>query len=447
MKNMRDLKHISGKTGFLLSFFRKKKAAANTYRNLIEPPKKQRRLRVILPALAMLLAAYPLCSLLFSTRNAVSSVKKQGDRVKPYSRLESGESFRLAMASLQHAQQSGERLQATIPDGGTLTYSIDPDLQERVLSLMEKQKVPYGVFVAVEPKTGRVLAMASHSSVDPSWELRSFSAIYPMASLFKIVTAAAALEQKKITPDTVFPFRGGYCSENPRYWALDPRGRNSKINLSIAMGKSVNPVYGRLASDVVGRDAIMAYVDKFGFNRLLLPNLPVPQSTAPVPQSDADLKLMGAGLGREVKISPVHAAAIIATVANDGVMMCPILAEDVKNGEGKTIFSLNPQPLRKVLEPETTQQLAKMLSTTVRSGTSRRVFHDRRGRAKLASLHIAAKTGSINGKDPAGHYSWFAAYAPAEDPQIALVALVINQDKWKIKASYLGEQALEEFFR
>ena len=88
-----------------------------------------------------------------------------------------------------------------------------------------------------------------------------------------------------------------------------------------------------------------------------------------------------------------------------------------------------------------------MLATTVNSGTSRKVFHDRRGRSRFASLNIAAKTGSINGKDPTGHYSWFAAYAPTDDPQIALVALVINQDKWKIKASYVGEQALEAFFK
>jgi cell division protein FtsI/penicillin-binding protein 2 len=59
---------------------------------------------------------------------------------------------------------------------------------------------------------------------------------------------------------------------------------------------------------------------------------------------------------------------------------------------------------------------------------------------------IAAKTGSIDGSDPRGHYSWFAAFAPAQNPRIALVALVINQDKWRIKSAQVGEQALEEFF-
>jgi cell division protein FtsI/penicillin-binding protein 2 len=87
-----------------------------------------------------------------------------------------------------------------------------------------------------------------------------------------------------------------------------------------------------------------------------------------------------------------------------------------------------------------------MLSSTVTTGTSRRAFHDRRGRPRLA-VEIAAKTGSITGSDPRGHYSWFAAFAPAHNPRIALVALVINQDKWKIKSAQVGEQALEEFFK
>lgn len=88
-----------------------------------------------------------------------------------------------------------------------------------------------------------------------------------------------------------------------------------------------------------------------------------------------------------------------------------------------------------------------MLSTTVNKGTSRRAFHDRKGRALLANINIAAKTGSIDGKSPDGQYSWFAAYAPLEDPQIALVALVVNQGKWNVKAAHVGEKALEAFFR
>jgi len=213
------------------------------------------------------------------------------------------------------------------------------------------------------------------------------------------------------------------------------------------MGKSINPVFGRLASDVVGKDSIMSYAGKFGFNQVLFPGIPVTPSKAQEPKNDDELKLMGAGLGREVKISPLHAATMIAAIANGGVMMAPILAHDIRNSAGNVIYEQKPQSIRRLVSPEASVKLAKMLSTTVNSGTSRKAFHDRRGRPKLADINICAKTGSINGKEPEGSYTWFAAYAPAENPTIALVALVINQDRWKIKASYLGEQGLEAFFK
>jgi cell division protein FtsI/penicillin-binding protein 2 len=118
----------------------------------------------------------------------------------------------------------------------------------------------------------------------------------------------------------------------------------------------------------------------------------------------------------------------------------------VLDGKGAEKETYAPRELRRLVSPETAAALTRMLSSTVVSGTSRRAFHDRRGRPILAGIDIAAKTGSINGTDPRGHYSWFAAYAPAHAPRIALAALVINQDKWKIKSAQVGERALEEFF-
>jgi cell division protein FtsI/penicillin-binding protein 2 len=267
-----------------------------------------------------------------------------------------------------------------------------------------------------------------------------------MASRFKIITAAAALEEKKVEPDTVFAYRGSSYSENPRYWSVKPGRGSQQMSLTVAMGKSINPVFGRLASDVVGKDSIMSFAHRFGFNQTLFPGFPVTPSRAQIPKDDDELKLMGAGLGREVKISPLHAVTMIAGIANNGVMMTPIIAREIRNGAGNVIYTNNSHPLRRLAPPEVATQLGEMLSTTVYTGTSRKAFHDRLGRPRLAAVNICAKTGTINGTEPPGQYTWFAAYAPAEDPQIALVALIINQDKWKIKASYLGEQALEAFF-
>jgi cell division protein FtsI/penicillin-binding protein 2 len=299
--------------------------------------------------------------------------------------------------------------------------------------------------VAIEPATGRILAMTSHSSIDPHWEQSAVFDLYPMASLFKIVTASAALENRRITPETMVEFRGKFTSENPRYWEASPRGRNNRLDVTYAMGKSVNPVYGRVAADIAGKTSVMESVHKFGFNQALLPGTPAKESTASEPQGNHELMLMGAGLDHDVKISPLHAAVMMAAIANGGRMMSPGLTEKVVDSAGTVKDTYTPKEIRRLVTAETAASLTRMLSSTVTQGTSRKAFHDRRGRPRLA-VEIAAKTGSINGNDPKGHYSWFAAFAPARNPRIALVALVINQDRWKIKSSQVGELALEEFF-
>ncbi len=443
---------MSRRKGISLSsvFGKKRKQPANTFKSLALTEKKQSRLRFILPLIALALAAYPVSFLVSSVSKKSWSIPTNAGKKNPVMedvKLNPGQSFQIAVSSLPSATFDGGRLVASLHDGGSVLYTIDQQVQQRVEKVMEQFQLPYGVFVAIEPKTGKILALAGHSSVNPGWAANSYFNVYPMASLFKIITASAGLEQKKITPDTIFPYRGGLYSENPEYWSVKNGRSSQQVSLTLAMGKSINPVFGRLASDVVGKESIMSYVDKFGFNRSLFPGIPVTPSKAVSPKDDDEMRLMGAGLGREVKISPLHAATIIAAVANGGVMMSPILAQEIKNSAGKVVYEQSPHPVRRVVAPETACQLEKMLSSTVNSGTSRKAFHDKRGRPKLASINICAKTGTINGKDPEGMYTWFAAYAPAEDPMIALVALVINQDRWRIKASYLGEQGLEAFFK
>ncbi len=409
---------------------------------------QQKRLRVILPILAVLLAIYPLAFVVKSFIPKVTKFvhRKSVSTLQPNIEPDSNHTFRVASQLLGSAHVQGDTLVAPTYGGGSILYTIDPALQMRVQEIMRSKDVPYGVFVAIEPKSGKILAMSGYSSVDPAWGNTPYFNLYPMASLFKIITAAAALELKRVEPETLFAYRGASHSENPKNWGVNPGQSTQSMPLSLALGKSINPVFGRLASDYVGVDTIMTYAHRFGFNQTLFPGTPVIPSRAAVPNDDSQLRLMGAGLGREVKISPLHAAVIMAAIANQGEMMTPLLAQEIRDKGGNVLYSTQARSIRKLVGKETADQLTRMLLTTVTKGTSRKAFHDRRGRPLLASITVAAKTGSINGTEPSGHYSWFAAFAPVEDPQIAIVALIINQDKWKIKATYLGEQALEQFF-
>lgn len=459
---MQDLKHLSKKKSSTTSLFggtaqnKRRTTPEESARDALPilTGKRLQRLKFTLLFMAIVLALAPLCFLaLRQAKTAGNTIKKlfatatassptRAEAAKP---PQANNRFATAHALLANAEISGDRITAKTAEGEHV-YTIQGDLQRRVHDFLAKNGVPYGVFVAIEPTTGKILGMTAYSSIDPAWSQRAMYDLYPMASLFKIITASAALEAKKITPDTVVEFRGNSYSENPKYWDISPRGRNNRMDVTYAMGKSINPLYGRVASDIAGKTSVMESISRFGFNQELFPGIPAKPSQAHEPLSTHGLRLMGAGLDHDVKISPLHAAVIMSAIANGGKMMAPGLTSSIIDDHGVTKETFTPREIRQLVSPETSSSLTRMLSSTVLTGTSRKAFHDRRGRP-LVDVAIAAKTGSINGTDPKGHYSWFAAFAPIQKPRIALVALVINPDKWKVKASQVGEQALEEFFR
>lgn len=461
---MQDFKHLSRKQNSRGSRLlgpakgnRRLKPAAEPLALRLPLPtgKRLQQLKYTLVFIAVILALTPVCMIAFHQMKTIGpqlvawigtrteTTPKPAEAARPRPRLTP---FETAGSLLESAEVSGGGLSAVTPEGVRVNYTLHGGLQKRVHDYLAQYQVPYAVFVAIEPASGRILGMTSHSSIDPGWARDSFYGLYPMASLFKIITASAALESRKISPQTVVEFRGGSYSENPRYWEASPRGKNNRMDVTFAMGKSINPVYGLLAHEVAGRSSIMACLDRFGFNQHLVPGIPVKTSQAAEPGSDHALMRMGAGLDHDVKISPIHAALIMSAIANNGKMMAPALTQSIVSDKGVEENRFAPQELRQLVTPETAVSLKQMLSSTVLTGTSRKAFHDKRGRRRI-DVPIAAKTGSINGTDPKGHYTWFAAFAPIDKPRIALVALVINPDKWKIKASQVGEQALEEFFR
>jgi len=459
---MQDLKHLNKKKSF---FGVASSKTVQVNRRWTDPQEsvsrklglfsgiQRRQLGYVLLFLAIVLVATPVC--LFTLRKAPQAAKAMmawfqkhespAPKVAEAAKQPAAGPFEIASSLLESANGTGEQLIARTNTSETLHYTIQSALQKRVHDFMADNKVPYGVFVAIEPATGRILAMTSHSTINPRWERNAFFDLYPMASLFKIVTASAALESKRITPETVIEFRGRSCSETPQHWNAKPRGRNNRLDVTYAMAKSVNPVFGRVAADIAGKTSMMETVSKYGFNQALLPGTPVKESKAAEPRSTLELMQMGAGLDHNVKISPLHAAVMMAAIANGGRMMYPALIEKVVESDGTAHDVHTPREIRRSVSAETAASLTRMLSSTITNGTSRKAFHDRRGRPRL-DVDICAKTGSIDGTDPHGHYSWFAAFAPARNPRIALVALLINQDRWKIKSSQVGEQALEKFF-
>ena len=405
-----------------------------------------RRKLLKLLGLVALLALVLIPAIVFAIRKGTDLVTAGTVKAPHVPSLPKGDAlFQVACSLLPEARLNADRLSAAAPDGTVLRYSIDPGFQKNMQDYFDKKRPPYALFIAMEPSTGRIISLTT-SSQHQSWNLNATYRLFPMASLFKMVTAAAALEQAKITPSTEMSYRGRAISENPGNWDPHPRRGGITMDMTQAMGKSVNPVYGKLASDLLGKEALAATCNNFGFNRPLVPEIPAQPSRAEVPDTVRGLRLMGSGLDHDLKVSPLHAAAITAAIANNGVMMAPRLVDSTIH-EGKEIPFDTPREIARVVQPEIAGELRRMLLTTVTTGTSGKAFRTHDGRRLLSVMKVAAKTGSISGDNPAGFYTWFTAYAPAENPRIAVLALVINDGRWKIKASQVGEHALTAFFR
>ncbi len=394
---------------------------------------------------ALLAAILVPVSMLLARKGAEALASHNASSLKPPSLSATSELFPVACSLLPAATEKDNALYAPAPDGSTIKYTIDLRLQQEMQRYLDSTHPPYGLFIAIEPSTGRILAINSTSN-DPSWNLEALYRLFPMASLFKMVTASAALERSIITPDSEISYRGRTVSENPNNWDTNPRKPGHRMDVTEAMGKSVNPVYGKIASDLLGRDALSATRSNFGFNRKIFPGIPVQPSFAVLKPVPYNLRLSGSGLDKDLKVSPLHAAAITAAFANRGIMLSPRLVDSVIS-DGRENRTPPARELARIVQPKVAEDLTSMLVTTVKSGTSAKAFRTQDGRRLTTAMKVAAKTGTLNGDNPVGQHTWFAAYAPAEKPRIAVLALIINDGRWKIKASNVGEHALVSYFR
>lgn len=343
-------------------------------------------------------------------------------------------------------QPEDGRYSTRFENGVTAVYTIDTVIQEAAEKFLKKYRVPYGVFVAIDPNTGRVLAMAEHSSRDPQAKDLALRATYPAASIFKLVTAAAAIEEKKALPETQIAYRRDVNRLRPKYWIDNPKRDRLKSSLGSALAKSNNVVFAKVALRWLNVPMLLDYGERFRFNRPIPFEQPLQVSPMIIEESEMGLARAAAGFGK-VGLSPLHAALIGAAIANDGVMMAPCMIDTVLSPEGEKIYECTPKHLPDPISPGTAGHLQKMMAKTVKSGTVRKTFRRRRRDRNLRGISIGGKTGSLRGKNPKGRYSWFIGMAPLENPEIAFAAMIINDPIWHIRAPELAKAGLSAYFK
>lgn len=335
----------------------------------------------------------------------------------------------------------GDRYAHLTNNGNYVFYTLDPDLQEFVSSLVNDAQASHVAIVAMNPRTGEILAIAGKSKSVSDVE---YHAGFPAASLFKVVTAAAAVEQAGVRPNTMVNFRGGTYTLNEWNYMPDPRKDTRSMSVAEALGRSCNPVFGHLGSRYLNGSILTRYAHLFGFNRSLDLEAPLPSSRASIPTADPyELSRTAAGFG-DVRISPVHAATLTAGIANGGLMPRPQLIDRIVSPDGGTIHDTTPEMIQRIVQPTTASTLMEMMEHTTTVGTSRKEFM-RGTTPTLGSFRVAGKTGTLRGTDPVGLNNWFIGAGPTNNPQLAIAVITVDP-RYSSKASHLGRLVFQKYF-
>jgi penicillin-binding protein A len=310
-----------------------------------------------------------------------------------------------------------------------------------------------GAVVALEPATGRVLVMASNPTYDPNLVERNFAAIerrapscpggapllnrataglYAPGSTFKIVTAAAALDSGKVTPQTPFD-DPGYCIEYKKrvnnYDTTSPFGR---VTFAQGLQYSINSVFCNVGKEL-GGIKILDKAKEFGF--YAKPPLETPNSEREpsglfnftkhgrklfFPKDDFQVDPGRLAFGQErLGVTPLQMAMIAGAVANGGVVMRPQVVERVVAPTGKTVTRLKPDGLNRAMTTETDQEITTMMEAVVQAGTATN--------AQIPGVRVAGKTGTAETGVIGTNTTWFIAFAPVEKPTVAIAVVVENQ--------------------
>jgi len=335
-----------------------------------------------------------------------------------------------------------------------VTTSIDIYLQEYLLSLMDRLKTltrgkPQRIaMVVMEPDTGKIIAMTGFDLDNPEAK-PCIDSDYPAASIFKIVTASAAVEALGYTPQTPLTFNGNKYTLYKRQLTDVKNKYTCKTSFSRAFAESINPVFGKIGKNYLGKEKLDHYADAFGFNQMIHSEIPFMSGTFKTGTNDYHLAELGCGFNTDTTISPIFGAMLISAIINSGNVKLPSIVEHVTNGEGEIIYKNKPMSYKTVIQPQTATTMMLLLGKTITKGTARKSFRGASKDKVLSTLLIGGKTGSLYNRDHTVKYDWFTGFGKEKNTnkKIALSIVVGHREYIGTRASAYARMILKQYFK
>ena len=326
--------------------------------------------------------------------------------------------------------------------GGTVKLTLNPAAQQAAFEGLAGRR---GAVVALEPATGRILAMVSTPSFDPNdlashdgekvtsaWQRytgndqmpllnRAFNQTYPPGSTFKLVTAAAALSSGRHTPTSEVPGPARLdlpltSIDLPNYFEGPCTPGSQTTTITKALQRSCNTTFGALGMEL-GDDVLRKQAEAFGFGERW--EVPLPTATSVFPSDLNEPQTAQSAIGQfDVRSTPLQMAMVVAAIANQGVLMKPYLVEEVRAPDLDVLSRTDPEELSRAIRPQVAADLTSIMVSVVTDGTATN--------ARIPGVDVAGKTGTAQVGEGNNPHAWFVAFAPANDPKVAVAVVLEN---------------------
>ena len=385
------------------------------------------------------LRTYPKGSLLANSLGFVGTDNNGLSGIEiSYDSILSGTPGKLMMEQDHRGQSIPAAAQKYIPsqDGAGIVLTIDETIQfilEREISKAVDMYQPEKMGILVmEPDTGRILGMAQYPTFDPnyfaqadeeSWRNFLISDVYEPGSTFKTVLMAGALEEGVVSLNDRFQCSGSIklTSGTIRCWRSQAHGDQTFVE---GVQNSCNPMFVQVGLRM-GRELFYKYLNGFGFGKKTGVDLSGEASGIMLTQKNCrELDLATMSIGQSIAVTPIQLLNAFCAIANGGNLMKPQIVKEILDADGNVVQTVEPEVVRQVISPATSEKVLSVLETVVSSGTGKTAYID--------GYRVGGKTGTAQKVMQSGGYSEqdsvvsFLGVAPVNDPQAACLVVMDN---------------------
>lgn len=374
----------------------------------------------------------------------------------------SGKSVSLKDASQSEIANSNQTYIAA-ENGYDISLTIDSNIQsiveKHLAQAVEEYKCDSGITIAMDPSTGKILAMADYPSYDCNnqytpnshlaqnwdtlssedkskslyrmWSPKAVTDTYEPGSVFKIVTSSIALEENIVDTDTInFNCSGAYYvpgESRPIKCHKYPNSHGAQ-SLRLALENSCNPAFVELGLKI-GKTRSYKYYEALGFfGKTGISLSGEPKSIFYDINKINDHELGTMSFGQRFTITPLQMITAASAIANDGVLLQPQIVDHITNTDTGEVTNFNTKEVRQVFSKETSDNVTSMMESVVEDGTGYRVKYDDSVKESMSGYSIGGKTGTsepINGSSD-GYVASFLAISPVENTKIVLLVILKN---------------------